>query len=52
MRMARDAELAAVDADLAYWYSHGPFTDAVARLAAYRGIAQLGALSIAAEVGD
>ena len=52
MLVARDAELAAVDADLAYWYSHGPFTDVVARLAAYRGIAQLGALSIAGEVGD
>ena len=50
--MARDAELAAVEADLAYWYANGPFVDAVARLAAYRGIAQLGALSIASEVGD
>jgi transposase len=52
MLVARDAELAAVEADLAYWYTHGPFVDAVARLAAYRGIAQLGALSIASEVGD
>ncbi len=49
---ARDAELAAIEADLAHWYTHGPFTDAVARLAAYRGIAQLGALTIASEVGD
>jgi transposase len=49
---ARDGELAAIEADLAYWYTHGPFTDAVRRLAAYRGIAQLGALTIAAEVGD
>lgn len=46
MLVARDAELAAVQADLAHWYTHGPFTDAVARLAAYRGVAQLGALSI------
>lgn len=52
MLVARDAELAAVEADLAYWYTHGPFTDAVARLAGYRGVAQLGALSIATEVGD
>jgi transposase len=52
MLVARDAELAAVEADLAHWYSHGPFTDAVARLAAYRGVAHLGALSIASEVGD
>src|SRR5215213_3980466 len=29
-----------------------PFADAVARLAAYRGVGQLGALSLAAEVGD
>src|SRR6266487_573801 len=31
--VARDAELAALEADLAHWYSHGPFADAVARLA-------------------
>jgi len=49
---ARDAELAAIEADLAHWYTHGPFTDAVARLAAYRGVARLGALTIASEVGD
>jgi len=49
---ARDAELAALEADLARWYTQGPFTDAVARLAAYRGIARLGALTIASEVGD
>jgi transposase len=52
MLVARDAELAAVEADLAHWYTHGPFTDVVARLAAYRGVAHLGALSIASEVGD
>ena len=49
---ARDGELAALEADLAHWYTHGPFTDAVKRLAAYRGIAHLGALTIASEVGD
>jgi hypothetical protein len=49
---ARGAELAALEADLAHWYTHGPFTDAVRRLAAYRGIARLGALTIASEVGD
>ncbi len=49
---ARDAELAAIEADLAHWYTHGPFVDAVTRLAAYRGIARLGALTIASEVGD
>jgi len=49
---ARDAELAAIEADLAHWYTHGPFADAVTRLAAYRGVARLGALTIASEVGD
>src|SRR5262249_39196163 len=42
MLSARDAELAAVEADLAYWYTHGPFVEAVARLAAYRGVALVG----------
>jgi transposase len=49
---ARDGELGAIEADLAHWYTHGPFVDAVTRLAAYRGIARLGALTIASEVGD
>lgn len=49
---ARDAELAAIEADLAHWYTHGPFAHAVSRLAAYRGVARLGALTIASEVGD
>ncbi len=52
MLTAREAELAALEADLAHWYTHGPFTDAVARLAAYRGVAYIGALTIASEVGD
>lgn len=52
MLIARDGELAAIEADLAYWFTHGPFTDAVARLATYRGVAYLGALTIASEVGD
>ena len=45
-------ELAAIEADLAYWYDHGPFAEAVTRLAAYRGGARLRALTIAGEVGD
>jgi transposase len=49
---ARDAELTAIEADLAHWYTAGPFVDVVARLAAYRGVARLGALTIASEVGD
>jgi transposase len=52
MLAARDAELAALESDLGHWFTHGPFTDAVARLSCYRGIAQLGALTIASEVGD
>lgn len=52
MLAARDSELAAVHADLNHWVAHGPFVDQVAALAAYRGIADLGALSIASEVGD
>ena len=39
----RDAQLDAVEADLAGWYDRPPFGWQVARLAAYRGVAQLGA---------
>ncbi len=49
---AREAAVAAIDADLALWYSRPPFSDTVGRLAAYRGITHLGALSLAAEVCD
>jgi len=52
MLAARDAEPAAAEADLAYWYTHGPFATGVTRLAAYRGVAHLAALTIASEVGD
>jgi transposase len=48
----RDAEVRAIEADLAEAASKPPFADAVARLAAYRGVGRLGALSVAAEVGD
>src|SRR4051794_20520465 len=49
---ARDAELAAIEADLAIWYDQDPFADQVARLAAYRGVDRLGALTLASEVCD
>jgi transposase len=49
---ARAAELAAAEADLASWCTRPPFGAAVARLGAYRGVAELGALTIASEVGD
>jgi len=52
MLAARDAELVAIQTELKYWFTHGPFADAVSRLAAYRGIAHVGALTIASEVGD
>ena len=48
----RDAQVTAIEADLADAATQPPFADAVARLAAYRGVGQLGALSLAAEVGD
>jgi transposase len=49
---ARDAQLAAIQADLAGWEDRAPFADAVGRLAAYRGSTRLGALTLASEVGD
>jgi transposase len=52
MLVARDAELTAIESDLGHWYTHGPFAEAVARLGAYRGVAYMGALTLASEVGD
>jgi transposase len=49
---ARDAELAGIEADLAVWYDRDPFAAQVARLAAYRGVDRLGALTLASEVCD
>ena len=51
-RAARDAALAAVEADLVGWCDKAPFADQVHRMAAYRGVNQLGALTLAAEVCD
>ena len=48
----READVDAVDADLAGWFDHPLFADAVARLSAYRGIDRLGALVLASEVCD
>jgi transposase len=48
----RDAEVVAIEADLAVAATEPPFAATVRRLAAYRGVGQLGALSVAAEVGD
>ena len=49
---ARGAELAAIEADLAIWYDRAPFAEQVRRLAAYRGVDRLGALTLASEVCD
>ena len=49
---AREAAVAAIEADLAQWFTRPPFADSVARLAAYRGITHLGALTLATEVCD
>jgi transposase len=48
----RDAQPEAIEADLAVWQDRAPFAEAVARLSAYRGVTRLGALHLAAEVGD
>ncbi|HEX3539128.1 MAG TPA: IS110 family transposase [Acidimicrobiales bacterium] len=50
--VAHEAAVAAIDADLEACYPKPPFADAVARLAAYRGVTRLGALTLAAEVCD
>lgn len=50
--VARDAAIDAAEADLKGWLDREPFADCVARLGAYRGIAHLGALTLAAEVCD
>jgi transposase len=49
---AREAAVSAIEADLAGWFTRQPFADPVARLAAYRGITHLGALTLASEVCD
>ena len=49
---ARTAELDAIEAELDGWCQRPPFDWQVARLAAYRGVTRLGALTLAAEVCD
>jgi len=50
--LSRDAQLAAVEADLRVWTEREPFASPVRRLAAYRGVTTLGALTLQAEVCD
>ena len=52
MLQMREAELAAVEAELMPWAGREPLAPAVARLGCYRGIAELGGLTLAAEVVD
>lgn len=47
-----DENLVAIETDLGAYYDQAPFADGVHRLAAYRGIAYLGALTLMVEVGD
>jgi transposase len=49
---AREAAVSAIEADLAQFCGRAPFAQAVTRLAAYRGVSELGALSLASEVCD
>jgi transposase len=49
---AREAELEAIEAELRRWLTDSLFADQIARLCAYRGVADLGALTLASEVCD
>ena len=48
----REAELEAIEVDLAYYFDSQPFATPVRRLSAYRGVDHLGALVLQAEVCD
>jgi hypothetical protein len=50
--VTREAQLAAVDADLRPWFDREPFAGPVRRLGAYRGVTHLGALALQSEVCD
>jgi len=50
--LTRDAQLAAVEADLVPWFDREPFADGVHRLGAYRGVTHMGGLALQAEVCD
>jgi transposase len=49
---ARDAQITAIEADLVPYFTADPFGQQVPRLAAYRGVTELGALTLASEVCD
>lgn len=47
-----DGQLRAISADLAGYFAAGPFAEQVQRLACYRGVTELGGLTLASEVVD
>jgi transposase len=47
-----DGQLQAINADLAGYFGTGPFAGQVKRLACYRGVSELGGLTLASEVVD
>ncbi len=47
-----DAQISAVESDLVPYFTAGPFAEAVGRLSAYRGVTEMGALMLSAEVCD
>jgi len=47
-----DGQLQAISADLAHYFTTGPFAGQVKRLACYRGVSELGGLTLATEVVD
>ena len=49
---AREAAVDAAESDVKAWATKPPFADAVSRLCAYRGIAEVGAITLASEVCD
>ena len=50
--LSLDGHLRAVEADLKPYFANGPFAEAVSRLCAYRGVTEMGALTLSAEVCD
>ena len=50
--VAREATVNAIDAELRPWFAREPFAEPIRRLGAYRGIAEIGAITLACEVCD
>ena len=52
VRSSLDGHLLAIESDLVPYFSSGPFAEAVGRLSDYRGVTEMGALTLSAEVCD